>query len=124
MQKRAGEVQQLGESLRGDWNIKNLMQSWLDHSDKNTFIMEHTSLEGFSVTLPSNASKELFKYNTSSCYTFGLAKPIELRGEWLVGLCEFIYPRTWYNLPKDKGYVELNRTGDCKILSRRVLQPS
>lgn len=53
--------------------------------------------EGFYVTLPSNASKE-FKDNTSSCYTMDLAKSIELTGEWIVGLCEFIYPHTWYNL--------------------------
>ncbi|KAL3976500.1 interleukin 18 [Sarotherodon galilaeus] len=66
--------------------------------------------EGFYVTLPSNASKELFKDNTSGCYTVDLAKPIELTGEWTVGLCEFIYPRTWYNLPPDASYLELMRT--------------
>ena len=52
--------------------------------------MEHTDAEGFYVTLPSNASKDLFKDNTSSCFTVDLAKPIELNGEWVVGLCEFI----------------------------------
>ena len=72
--------------------------------------MAHTESEGFYETLPSNASKELFKANTSSCYTVDLAKPIELTGEWMVGLCEFIYPRTWYNLHGDASYVELNRT--------------
>ena len=74
--------------------------------------MEHTASEGFYVTLPSNASKEIFKSNTSSCYTIDLAKPIELAGEWLVGLCEIIYPRTWYNLPADSSYFELNRVTD------------
>lgn len=72
--------------------------------------MEHTNADGFYVTLPSNASKELFKSNTSSCFTVDLAKPIELSGEWVVGLCEFIYPRTWYNLSSATSYFELNRT--------------
>ena len=75
-------------------------------------IMAHNESEGFYVTLPSNASNELFKSNASSCYTMDLAKPIELSGEWMVGLCEFVYPRTWYNLPPDNAYFELNRTTD------------
>ena len=74
--------------------------------------MEHIAGEGFYVTLPSNTSQELFKSNTSSCYTVDLAKPIELSGEWVVGLCEFIYPCTWYNLPSHSSYFELNRTTD------------
>ena len=28
----------------------------------------------------------------------------------MVGLCEFIYPRTWYNLPQDAAYFELKKT--------------
>lgn len=72
--------------------------------------MAHSDAGGFYVTLPSNASKELFKSNTSSCFTVDLAKPIELSGEWVVGLCEFVYPRTWYNLPPDSAYLELKRT--------------
>ena len=74
--------------------------------------MEDTGGEGFYVTLPSNASKELFKSNTSSCYTVDLAKPIELSGDWMVGLCEFIYPRTWYNLAEHSSYFVLNQTID------------
>ena len=37
-----------------------------------------------------------------------LAKPIELNGECMVGLCKFIYPRTWYNPHRDLSYVQLN----------------
>lgn len=74
--------------------------------------MEHNRSEGFYITLPSNASHEVFKDNTTSCFTVDLAKPIELNGEWLVGLSEFIYPRTWYNLHEDASYFELNQTTD------------
>ncbi|KAF0039229.1 hypothetical protein F2P81_007464 [Scophthalmus maximus] len=41
-----------------------------------------------------------------------LAKPIELSSEWVVGLCEIVYPRTWHNLPADSSYFELNRVTD------------
>ncbi|KAF7644741.1 hypothetical protein LDENG_00216670 [Lucifuga dentata] len=67
---------------------------------------------GFYVTLPSNASKDVFKNNTSSSYTVDLAKAIELNGEWVVGLCEVIYPHSWYTLPRDLSYFELNKTMD------------
>ncbi|KAM7390863.1 hypothetical protein PAMA_008857 [Pampus argenteus] len=40
---------------------------------------------GFYVTLPSNASKDVFKNNTSSNYTVDLAKAIELNEEWESG---------------------------------------
>ncbi len=71
--------------------------------------MDPSLSEGFYVTLPSNASKELFKSNTPSCYTVDLAKPIELSGRWMVGLCEIVYPHTWYNLPSHLASVELNK---------------
>lgn len=50
------------------------------------------------MTLLSNASEDVFIHDTSSCYIMDLTKAIELRGEWLVGLCEVIYPHIWYNL--------------------------
>ncbi|KAF7644713.1 hypothetical protein LDENG_00217150 [Lucifuga dentata] len=40
---------------------------------------------GFYMTLPSNASKDVFKNNTSSSYTVDLAKAIELNREWVFG---------------------------------------
>lgn len=39
-----------------------------------------------------------------------LPKVIELSGEWVVGLCEIIYPDTWYNLSLHLAYFELNKT--------------
>lgn len=54
--------------------------------------------DGFYVTLPSNASKDLFPENTSAAFTVRMFKPLDLRGEWEVGLVEFHYPRTWYVL--------------------------
>ncbi|KAF7650868.1 hypothetical protein LDENG_00119470 [Lucifuga dentata] len=67
---------------------------------------------GFYMTLPSNASKDVFKNNTSSSYMVDLAKAIELNGEWVVGLCKVIYPHSWYTLPRDLFYFELNKMMD------------
>lgn len=74
--------------------------------------MDQSQSEGFYVTLPSNASAGLFPNNTASCYTTDLAKPIELNGQWMVGLCETMYPHTWYNLPQDSGYIEMAHIDD------------
>ena len=64
--------------------------------------------EGFYVTLPSNASKDVFPNNTISSFTVDLAKPIELDGQWMVGLCEIIYPRTWYIVPQEDAFIQID----------------
>lgn len=55
---------------------------------------------GFYVTLPSNASGKVFSENTSSAFTVQLARPLDLHGEWEVGLAEIQYPHTWRTIPK------------------------
>lgn len=72
--------------------------------------MPVASSEGFYVTLPSNACYELFKTNTIECYTVDLAQAIELKGQWLVGLCEIGYPRTWFSLKADHAYIDVEKT--------------
>ncbi|TKS65887.1 hypothetical protein D9C73_028356 [Collichthys lucidus] len=79
---------------------------------------------GFYVTLPSNASKDVFKNNTSSNYTVDLAKAIELNGEWEVGLCEIIYPHTWYTLPRDNAYIELMEISDEAVMPSEKDDPN
>lgn len=73
--------------------------------------MANTSSDGFYVTLPSNASGSLFKNNKVGCYTVDLAQAIDLSGEWVVGLCEIRYPRTWYSL----------RSQDAHFYARKIL---
>ena len=51
--------------------------------------------EGFYVTLPCNASLSVYSDNEISKYRTNLARPLQLKGHWEVGLCEFQYPRTW-----------------------------
>lgn len=71
--------------------------------------MAVASSEGFYVTLPSNASYELFKTNTIGCHTVDLAQAFELNGEWLGGLSEISYPRTWYSLKADHAYIDVEK---------------
>lgn len=77
------------------------------------------------VTLPSNASFELFKTNTVGCYTVDLAQAIQLSGDWVVVLCEIIYPRTWYNLNNYHAHFELVKTNydDLQYQPQQQQQP-
>ena len=50
----------------------------------------------FYLTLPSNASQDVYGNNTISNYRTKLAKPIILKEPYEVGLIELQYPRTWY----------------------------
>ncbi len=51
---------------------------------------------GFYVTLPCNASMNIYPDNCISNYKTRLARSINLKGPWEVGLIEFHYPITWY----------------------------
>lgn len=54
----------------------------------------------FYITLPSNASQDLFPGNRIADYSVKLAKPVELKGCWEVALTEIQYPHTWNTLSK------------------------
>ncbi len=51
---------------------------------------------GFYVTLPCNASMNIYPDNHISNYKTRLARSINLKGPCEVGLIEFCYPFTWY----------------------------
>ena len=59
------------------------------------FIMSGTH---FYLTLPSNASLDVFPDNKTTEYRVKLPQPVELDGNWEVGLYSIFYPRTWYTL--------------------------
>ena len=57
------------------------------------------------LTLPSNASLEVYPTNVTSDYRVQLAKTIRLTdGQYEVALAGFIYPRTWYNFDTRSEY--------------------
>ncbi len=62
----------------------------------------------FYVTLPCNASLSVYPENRISSYTTRLAKTINLKGEWQVGLAEIEYPRSWYSFNDNDGTFSLH----------------
>lgn len=70
----------------------------------------------FYVTLPSDGSIDVYPDNTLSHFFTKLPRPIELTGQWEVGLVELIYPRMWNNVTTDSNKYEINLgTGVKKI---------
>ncbi len=63
---------------------------------------------GFYVTLPCNASLSVYPENRISSYTTRLAKTINLKGEWQVGLVEIEYPRSWYTFKDNNVFFTIN----------------
>lgn len=73
----------------------------------------------FYVTLPSDSSLRYFSGNKISHFITQLPSPINLIGEWEVGLSEIIYPHSWYNVN------ETNNTffydiGDGKLVKKSL----
>ena len=52
----------------------------------------------FYLTLPSNASFNVFPDNKATHFKVKLAKPVHLQGSWEVALVEVHYPNTWQNV--------------------------
>ncbi len=52
----------------------------------------------FYITLPSNASPEVFPDNKTTSYRVKLPQNINLVGNWEVGLYSISYPNSWYTL--------------------------
>ena len=59
----------------------------------------------FYLTLPSNASLDVFPDNKTGSYRLKLPHPIDLNGNWEVGLYSISYPNTWYTLRKGDNHI-------------------
>lgn len=81
-----------------------------------------SSKEQFYVTLPSNSSLDIFPQNTISEYVTQLCQPIELEGEWEVGLVECQYPRSINNVTKKQNrlYYKASKTAPFYPLEMQV----
>lgn len=73
----------------------------------------------FYITLPSDSSLKYFPDNKISHYITRLPSPIELHGEWEVGLVEFMYPHTWYNVNAQNNLIGFD-LNDGKKIGRRI----
>lgn len=58
----------------------------------------------FYVTLPSDSSMHFFPENKISHFKTQLPFPLDLKGEWEVGLSEIIYPHSWHNINETNNY--------------------
>ncbi len=52
----------------------------------------------FYLTLPSNASLDVFPNNKTTKYHVKLPQAVDLEGDWEVGVYSISYPHTWYTL--------------------------
>src|SRR5437763_10206485 len=63
-------------------------------------------MDEFYVHLVSNASMYIYPYNTLRKFTNKLASPLELDGDWDVGLTEIFYP-TEHEIEQRQLYISL-----------------
>ena len=69
------------------------------------------------MTLPSNASMDIYPENKTSEFIVHLPNEINLTGnDWEVGLAEIFYPNSWYNFDSVDYWIYFRR-GDVDILS-------
>jgi hypothetical protein len=67
----------------------------------------------FFIYLPSNSSLALYPDNKLTSYKVQLARPVQLKGNYMVGLREIHYPLTWetpnitLNFPNDELYMAI-----------------
>ena len=64
----------------------------------------------FYITLPSNSSMDYYPENTVAQYTTKLNNPIELDGEWEVGLTEISFPYEIENILEGECYFYMSNT--------------
>lgn len=65
--------------------------------------MEH--LKEFFLTLPSWTSDKLFPDNTAGDYYVKIPKPLQLHGDWKVGMVNVVLPKCWYNVDSSDNFV-------------------
>ena len=81
------------------------------------------TLSHFYVTLPSNSSMSYYPDNTVTRYKTRLSQPISLDGEWEVGLFEFEYQRTWYNVEEKDSTIRFDHMKNGKTVRDKVHIP-
>jgi hypothetical protein len=74
----------------------------------------------FYVTLPSNASMDTYPNNTVTEYATKLPHPLELDGQWEVGLVEMTYPITWYNVERGECHLIIESDSGEMFLSIKL----
>jgi len=59
-------------------------------------------MRSFTLTLPSNSSRDYFPTNTTSKFRTKLREAINLEGEWEAGLYAINFPHDWYSIATEQ----------------------
>ena len=84
-------------------SLERLAQE-IGYLDSCTTIALYTMIQDndFYLTLPSNASTNLFPTNIKSHYQVALARQIQFKDEdWKVGLHHVVHPLSWFDVPQE-----------------------
>ena len=65
----------------------------------------------FYLTLPSDASMDVFPNNKIGSYHVKLPQAVDLHGDWEAGLYSISYPNTWYTLRKLENHLYYSTNG-------------
>jgi len=82
-----------------------------------------SSSNHFHLTLPSNASMDIFPDNTAAQYVTKLPKRLELNGDWTVSLKEISMPLTFINIESDVYKFQLRRRLDAEAEPEEMALP-
>ena len=74
----------------------------------------------FYLTLPSNASMDVFPNNKTGSYHVLLLQTIDLHGNWQVGLYSISYANMWYMLRKYENHLYYSMNGYISLKSASV----
>ena len=75
----------------------------------------------FYLTLPSNASMEVYPNNKIGSYYVKLPLTIDLEGNWEVGLYSITYSNTWYTLKFQQNHVYYSTDGGKSFWSSGIV---
>ena len=89
----------MGTCISNKFNLLTLL--FVCYS-RSSFNMSGTH---FYLTLPSNASSDVYPDNKIGSYRVKLPQTIDLEGNWEVGLHSITYPNTWYTLQFKQNHV-------------------
>ena len=75
----------------------------------------------FYLTLPSNASMDVFPDNKIGSYHVKFPQTFNLNGEWEVGLYSISYPNTWYTLQFQQNHIYYSLDGGKTFWSSAIV---
>lgn len=71
--------------------------------------------EQFTIVLPSNASMDIYPDNKLSHFKVRLPQRIELTSDWVCGLSEISFTKSWYNMPSGENVTISNYPLDNEL---------